>query len=213
MSTPRKASRRGKTSKTSKGAATTRRTKRTTRARRPPSRPSDEADRQQLRMAKREGKAYGTSLRYMVDEVADAGDTRRAGNYVVGFAQEKAEGMYHLHAPGHLMWMEPGKAENCHLEISVTDATDGRFIPYLDITALLVAADGTQVGPVKIPFVWHPGLYHYGKNLTVPGSGRYALHVRVEPPRFHRHDKVNGRRYADVVDVEFANVKIKTGRE
>ncbi|HEX5580732.1 MAG TPA: iron transporter [Gemmatimonadaceae bacterium] len=178
----------------------------------PPSRPSDEADRRQLAMAKEEGDAYQRSLRYMIDEVADVGGHQRAGDYVVGFAQERAEGMWHLHH-GRLEWHEPAGDENCHLEVAVTDATDGRFVPYLDVQATLVAKDGTEIGPFEVPFVWHPGLYHYGRNIAVPGDGAYTLKVRIAPPTFHRHDEVNGKRYAEEVRVEFPDVRIMTGRE
>lgn len=183
----------------------------------PPERPSDEGDKQQLELARKEGAAYHAELRYMVEQVADTGGEQRAGDFVVGFAQEKAEGMYHLRGPGRLEWMEPDAAENCHLEISVRDAGDDRFVPYLAIRATLTAEDGPQagahVGPVDVPFLWHPGLYHYGKNLEVPGDGRYTLHVEIAPPTFSRHDKVNGKRYAESVTAEFRGVQIKTGRE
>lgn len=178
----------------------------------PPERPSREADKQQLDLARREGEAYAAELQYMVKEVADTGDQKRAGDYVVAFAQEKAEGMYHPDGNGGLEWMEPGEGENCHLEVSVSDAGDGRFIPYLSIQASLTSSDGTRIGPFEVPFLWHPGLYHYGKNIALPGDGSYSINIRVAPPTFARHDRTNGRRYAQPVSVDFENVKIRTGR-
>ncbi len=180
--------------------------------RKPPERRSDEADKNQLRMAKAEGAAYQKSLAYMAKDVADAGGKKRAGDYIVGYAQERAEGMYALSGDGTLKWSKPD-GKNCHLEISVSDAGDKRFIPYLDIKATLTGPDGKTIGPLRIPFVWHPGLYHYGRNITVPGDGKYALKVDIAPPKFMRHDKVNGKRYADAVSVEFKNVPIRTGKE
>jgi hypothetical protein len=178
----------------------------------PPREPSDEADRKQLDMAKAEGDAYQRSLRYMAEEVADSGGRQAAGDYIVAYAQERAEGMYMLRGEGKLEWTEPER-ENCHLEISVSDAADGRFIPYLKIEASLTAESGVTVGPFEVPFVWHPGLYHYGRNIEVPGDGRYTLQVRIAPPDFMRHDEVNGRRYASAVEVTFKDVAVKTGRE
>lgn len=178
----------------------------------PPEQPSDEADAKQLAMARREGDAYHASLRYMAEEVADTGGMQRVGDYIVAFAQERAEGMYHLRREGELEWVEP-EGENCHLEISVSDAADRRFVPYLEITATLEGPNGETVGPVEVPFVWHPGLYHYGRNLKVPGDGRYTLRVRIAAPSFMRHDKTNGRRYAGTVEAVFRDVMIKTGRE
>lgn len=95
----------------------------------------------------------------------------------------------------------------------MSDAADGRFIPYLTIYATLTPRGGEAVGPTEIPFVWHPGVYHYGKNLKVPGDGRYTLHIRIEPPTFMCHDEVNGKRYAETVEVTFENVNIETGQE
>ncbi|MGD9508417.1 MAG: iron transporter [Geminicoccaceae bacterium] len=175
-------------------------------------RPSGEADRRQLELAAEEGDAYQRALTYMVEKVADTGGRKEAGQYIVGFAQERAEGMYHLRGEDDLQWVEPGD-ENCHLEIAVCDAGDRRFIPGLEIEAMLTAADGTRIGPFEVPFLWHPGLYHYGRNVEVPGDGHYTLTVKIAPPRFMRHDRANGRRYARTVEVTFENVRITTGKE
>ncbi|WP_417309872.1 iron transporter [Devosia sp.] len=174
-------------------------------------RPSDEADIKQLQMAKDEGAAYQRSLSYMVEQVADNGAKTTEGDYLIGIAQERAEGMYHLEG-GELVWREPDE-ENCHLEVSVADAGDHRFIPALDITATMTSPDGEEIGPVTVPFLWHPGLYHYGINLKVPGDGRYTVRVKIAPPSFMRHDKKNGKRFADPVEVEFTDFEITTGQE
>lgn len=184
----------------------------TTSARKPPEKPSDEADRHQIAMAKKEGAAYHASLKYMAEEVADSGGMKRAGDYIVAYAQERAEGMYMLKGEGKLEWDAPTD-ENCHLEISVSDAGDQRFIPYLEIMATLTPEDGKAVGPFEVPFVWHPGLYHYGTNIKVPGDGNYKLDITIKPPTFMRHDEVNGKRYAKTVEVTFEKVAIKTGQE
>jgi hypothetical protein len=173
--------------------------------------PSDEADARQLKMALREGDAYRASLDYMATKVADNGATKETGDYLVGIAQERAEGMYHLMG-GKLVWHEAGD-DNCHLEVSVSDRADHRFIPALAVTATLTARDGTVVGPVEVPFLWHPGLYHYGINLKLPGDGKYDVAVHIEPPTFMRHDKINGKRYAKAVDVTFKRFEITTGKE
>jgi hypothetical protein len=181
-----------------------------TPARRPPARQSDEADSTQLRQARAEGAAYLKAVEYMASEVADGGGTARAGDYLVGWAQERAEGMYHL-MDGKLVWMDPAEGENCHIEITVMDAADRRFIPYLDIEARLSRA-GHSVR-VRPHFLWHPGLYHYGANITLPGAGTYDLEVHIAAPKFHRHDKINGKRYAEDVQVTFRGIEITTGRE
>lgn len=178
----------------------------------PPQKPSDEADQNQLDMAQKEGEAYQASLEYMANEVADNGATKQEGDYIVGLAQERAEGMYMLEEPGKLSWKEPGD-KNCHIEVSVSDRADKRFIPGLSIKATLESAEGKKIGPFKVPFLWHPGLYHYGANIKVPGDGKYTVTVEIAPPDFMRHDKINGQRYKDAVTVEFKNFAVKAGQE
>jgi uncharacterized protein involved in high-affinity Fe2+ transport len=175
--------------------------------------PSDEVDERQLELAAAEGEAYQRSLRYMAEEVAHTGAMTVAGDVQVAIAQEEAEGMYHLRDDGDLEWVEPDEDDNCHLEVAVSDAADGRFVPQLDVEATLVHASGEEVGPVEVPYVWHPGLHHYGVNLSIPDDGTYTVKVHVEPPTFHRHDETNGDRYGEAVDVAFEDVDVKTGRD
>ena len=177
----------------------------------PPAEPSDEADETQLEMAKAEGEAYLKSLEYMANEVAHSGDMKRAGDYIVAFAQEEAEGMYHMR-DGELEWVEPDE-ENCHFEVAVLDATDHRFVPYLAIELTVEDGEGNTVGTREMPFVWHPGLFHYGANWKVPGDGIYTLKIHIDAPDFMRHDETNGKRYAQAVDVEFHEVSVDTGQD
>jgi hypothetical protein len=174
-------------------------------------RASDEATKEQLQMAKEQGDALGKALHHMVSQEADDGAEKAAGDYVVGYAVEKAEGMYQL-VNGELVWQEPGD-KNVHLEVSVRDGADGRFIPNLNVQARLIDSSGNDVGLHRQPYTWHPWLYHYGRNWKVPGDGTYGLNVRVEAPDFPRHDKKNGRRFVEDVEVEFSDVKIKTGQK
>ncbi len=173
--------------------------------------PSKEVDKRQLQLARDEGDAYQKSLAYMIEQVANTGNKKHVGDYIVGIAQEAAEGMYHLRSTGELAWEEPDD-ENCHIEVSVSDASDHRFIPGLDIEATLISEDGETIGPFPVPFLWHPGLYHYGANVTVPGEGTYTARVAIAPARFARHDKTNGNRFADPVEVEFSGLPIKVGQ-
>jgi hypothetical protein len=177
----------------------------------PPAKRSEEADYIQLMLAQEEGNAYARSLEHMVREVAHTGDTKKCGDFIIGFAQEKAEGLYRL-CDGKLEWTEPKEGENCHFEVSVIDATDHRFIPNLDVTLTVVDSREIALGSRKMPFLWHPGLYHYGCNWSLPRDGRYSLQIHVAAPTFPRHDKRNGCRYAKPADVSFDNVEVKTGR-
>jgi hypothetical protein len=173
-------------------------------------RPSDEINQEQIQLAKAQGQAFQRAVDNMTQQEAH-GAEQPAGDYLIGYAQESAEGMYHLR-DGKLEWMEP-QDENCHLEVLVRSAADGRFVPGLTVYATLLDSSGTEIGTHQQPFLWHPWLYHYGRNWRVPGDGSYTLRVRVEAPDFMRHDKVNGTVFAEPAEVEFRNVMIKTGQK
>ena len=180
--------------------------------RNPPMKPdTSEASARQLELAREQGQAYGRALVHMTDEVADDGGEQAAGEYLVGYAVEEAEGMYHW-VDGDLQWHGPGE-DNAHLEVTVRDAGDGRFVPGARVTVTVVDASGNEVGSHEHPLLWHPMLYHYGRNWRLPEDGEYTLRIRVDPPTFHRHDEVNGHRFTDPVDVEFTGVSIELGRE
>lgn len=176
----------------------------------PPMEPdTSEASARQLELAREQGEAYGRALEHMTNEVAHDGGEQEAGHCRVGYAVEEAEGMYEW-ADGELVWRDPD-GENVHVEVSVRDAGDGRFVPGVHVLATLIDPDGEEVGTHEQPLLWHPMIYHYGRNWTVPADGRYTLRVRVEPPTFMRHDEVNGKRFTDPVEVEFQGVGIERG--
>jgi hypothetical protein len=155
---------------------------------RPKLKVSEEGDAKGLRLGRAEGAAYGRTLKHMTGDVAEAGDAVRHGDYIIGYAVEKAEGMYMPGRTGRLKWMEP-KAANAHIEVSVRDAADGRFIPVLDVTVTVTNSGGKKIGKHKEPLVWHPYLYHYGRNWRLPGDGRYSLRIQFPAPKFHRHEE------------------------
>lgn len=172
---------------------------------------TSEADRTQLALARAQGEAYGRALTHMVENVAEGGGTQEASDYLVGYAVEEAEGMYEWRGD-ELTWREPGE-ENLHVEVSVRDRSDGRFVPGVRVTATLTAPDGTRVGPTDLPLLWHPMIYHYGRNVRVPADGDYELAVHLDPPTFMRHDEVNGRRFEGPVDVTFHGVAVRRGQD
>lgn len=178
---------------------------------RPPMKSSDEATTKELEMARKQGEVLGEALDHMVGEVANDGQEKIVGDYRVSYAVEEAEGLYHMEN-GELVWQEPEK-ENVHVEVGVRDASDGRFIPNLNVHVRLINSNGDDIGYHRQPFLWHPWLYHYGRNWHVPKDGDYRMHIHIEAPDFPRHDKKNGKRFAEDVDVEFATVKIKTGQD
>jgi hypothetical protein len=172
---------------------------------------TSEATKPQLERAVAQGKAYRAALDYMANEVAKDGGVQPAGEYLVGYAVEDAEGMYHF-ADGELTWHNPTD-ENVHVEVVVCDAADGRFVPAVTVHATLITPSGEELGPYEQVLVWHPMLYHYARNWRVPEDGEYRLRVHIDPPTFMRHDEVNGRRFEKPVDVEFTGVTIERGAE
>lgn len=182
-----------------------------TGSRRPPEQVSDEASVQGLKLAKAQGEALQQAINHMVKRVADDGAETTVGDYRIGYAVESAEGLYYKRN-GSLEWVEP-QEENTHIEVAVRDGADGRFVPGLTVYATLIDSNGNEIGTHQQPFLWHPWLYHYGRNWKVPGDGTYTLRIHVEPPEFPRHDKENGQRYLKPVEAEFTGVKIKTGKK
>jgi uncharacterized protein involved in high-affinity Fe2+ transport len=124
---------------------------------------------------------------------------------------EEAEGMYEW-VDGELVWRDPN-GKNLHVEVAVRDAADGRFVPGVRVLATLIDPDGNEVGTHEQPLLWHPMIYHYGRNWTLPADGDYTLRVRVEPPTFMRHDEVNGKRFTEPVEVEFTGVRVQRGSD
>jgi len=186
-------------------------TERSTPAVRPPMRKSNEAEPDQLTAARTQGDAYGAALDAMAEE--DGAALTRAGNFVVALVNEQAEGMY---APAGkdagLVWREAPEEANAHIEVAVADGADGRFVPGLDVTVTVVDGD-RELFSERAPFLWHPFLHHYGFNAKVPGEGPFTVRVHIDPPSWMRHDPVNGKRYAEPVGVEFADVSFEPGRK
>ena len=172
---------------------------------------SDESTLTEIGVGKAEGAAYAGALKYLTTMEASDSGQQEIGDYLIAYSIENAEGLYHMES-GQLVWHEP-KEENCHLEIAVCNAADGRFLPGLKVHAKLTeSATGKSIGDYELPFLWHPWVYHYGKNLAIPRDEKYKLNVHVDAPDFARHDRVNGRRFHDALDATF-EITIKTGRK
>ncbi len=178
----------------------------------PPRQQTDEASERGLELAREAGDAYRRMVDYFIENVATSGARQRAGDYVIGVAVEEAEPLWQM-LGGKLELREPMTDANAHLEVVVMDGADGRFVPALDVNVTLIDGSGSTLGTYELPFLWHPTMYHYGRSVHVPDAGTYTLRVHVEAPRFPRHDKVNGRRYADAVTCEFPDIRIEPGRK
>ncbi len=132
----------------------------------PPMDPNtSEATSKQLEHAIKQGEAYGNALHYMTGTAAQDAGEQQAGHYLIGYAVEEAEGMYEW-VECELVWRAPGEDEILHVEVSVRDAGDGRFMPSVKVFVTLTSPDGNEIGPHEQPLLWHPMIYHYGRNCT-----------------------------------------------
>ena len=175
----------------------------------PPAQASNEASTDQLAVARAEGDAYAEALKSMA--VEDGAALERAGDYLVAFVNEEAEGMYER-TGDQLVWREAAERATTHLEVAVADGADGRFVPGLGVH-IDVESEGVKLISADLPFLWHPFLYHYGVNAQLPGTGPYNVTVTISAPDFMRHDPVNGRRYAEPVTARFPEVEFASGRK
>jgi hypothetical protein len=158
------------------------------------------------------GSAFRRSVDHFLENVAQSGAKTTVGDFEVAVAAEDAEPLLQPDG-GSLRVVEPHDGENAHLEVVVMDADDGRFVPELDVTATLTSG-GNAVGTWRLPFLWHPTMYHYGRNVAIPNpGGTYDLLVEIAPASFGRHDKVNGRRFATAQKVSFDGLRIEGGRK
>lgn len=178
----------------------------------PPRRATDEASKEGLRLAQEAGDAYHRMVEYFVNNVATAGEMQRAGDYLVGVATEEAEPLWHL-LGGRLELKEPAAGMNAHLEVVVMDAADHRFVPELTVDVTVATPSGDEVGTYRLPFLWHPTMYHYGRSIHIEEGGEYDLTVSIAAPTFGRHDKTNGRRYAEPKSITFAGIRLEPGRK
>lgn len=172
---------------------------------------SEEADSTGLDLGRKQGEALKNTLLHMTRDIAEGGNEKRSGEYLVALAFEQAEGMYERRG-NDLEWVPP-KDENLHIEILVRDPADGRFIPGLKVTVTVLDRDGKEVGTHEQPLLWHPYLYHYGRNWTVPDRQPFTVRARIDPPDFPRHDKANGRRFVNGTEVEFTGVTAELGQD
>ena len=162
-------------------------------------------------LALKQGKAYEDALNYMKG-LTNASSTE-TGDYIVTFAAEGAEGMYLMQRNLGLRWIIPNEKENQHLEIAVQDKLDLRFIPELDVKIFLKDKNRKIVSSKKLPFLWHPFLYHYGANVSIPKEGKYDVRVFISGAKFGRHDENKGRKYEKDIKVSIGSVFLKPGKK
>lgn len=158
-----------------------------------------------------QGKAYQDALNMMKDTV-QSHKSYENNDMIVTLACEEAEGLYVPASSEELKWKIPASKSNLHVEIIVQDTLDRRFIPNLDITLRIIDSNKSK-DTYKLPFLWHPFLFHYGKNIEIPGEGKYSFEVMIKQPTFGRHDEIRGNRYAQDTSIQFDDLYLKPGRK
>ncbi len=169
---------------------------------------------QQQTMAAKAGEAYSNTLQAMYKQANDGSDTI-SGDYFMAYAIEYSEGYWYV-KDDKLIYKtdnEMSAEHNGHVEVSVRDAKTKRFMHDLNVTASLYEPDGSRIGTQKEMFMWHPWLYHYGKNWRVPKGNTYRLAVHIDPPAYRRYGQTTGNQFSHPLDMTFNNVLIKTGQK
>lgn len=168
----------------------------------------------QQSLARAQGMAIERALDAMSNGVAVDGGETRAGDYLIDYAVEYAEGLW-CSAHGELTYrseVNQSAERNAHVEVAVRDAATGRLLPNVGVTATL-SRGGEIVGTRRQALMWHPWLHHYGENWRVPGSGKYELDVRVEPASC-TDSSGNARLVPSApLQAHFEGVEIRTGQK
>lgn len=134
---------------------------------------SEEANEKQLQLANAQGDAYQYALQEMAFREADDGRQKQVGDYMIAYAIEEAEGMY-MPTDSGLEWHNPAD-ENAHIEISVSDAADGRFVPYLTVKVTLF--DMTRIKSLVRTSSPLCGIRGY---IITVGTGKYLHQVSID---------------------------------
>lgn len=82
------------------------------------------------------------------------------------------------------------------------------FIPGLKVHVRVIDGDGQTRADATLPFLWHPWLYHYGSNFTLPMGSTVTVEIQIDAPEFPRHDEKNGKRFTEDLFVRFEDVEL-----
>lgn len=165
-------------------------------------------------LARQLGASIQQALATMLGKVAMDGAETRKGEYLVDYAVEYAEGLWQM-KDGKLRYdtkVEQSAEQNAHVEVALRDPQTGRMLMGVPVHATLYR-DGRTTGSHEVGFIWHPWLYHYGRNWRVPETGNYRLRVQADIPPWRRYGREAGRRFTQPVEVEFDDVNVQTGQK
>lgn len=163
------------------------------------------------KLAGDQGRAYDAALKTLLAE--DPHMQSRTDDFIITASFEPAEGLYTLRTDGTLAWEEPPPGANQHLEVVAQDRQDKRFVPGLDVSMKIFDVSHRFVGEKKLVYLWHPFVYHYGADATIPDEGDYNIEVAVAKARFPRHDELRGKRYQQNLTISMGRIHLTPGRK
>lgn len=164
--------------------------------------------RQAVAIARAEGDAIDRPLTEMLRSAAVSGSQVRSGDYKVAVTIQTARGTWVVR-DGDLDYESPNNniGPIAHLDVSIRDATTGRFVPGLKVRATVLDSHKREIDTYPMPFTWHPWTNHYGLNIPVPGKGRYTVRIRADAPAFRRYGSTALKKFNKAVDVTVRNVR------
>lgn len=141
---------------------------------------SSEGAQLEWHLAREQGDAYGDALQHATRLAAGDSGECRTGDYWITYLVDAPRRIY-TWADGRPLWHEPEGAD-LYVGIAVRDATDGRFVPAMNVGVTLIDGAGRVVGAGEHSLLWDPLAHQYGRNWHVEGEGPHSMRVRVEPP-------------------------------
>ncbi len=136
--------------------------------------------------------------------VSPAGKEDLVGTKVIG--DMKIE--FYMEHPKKGMVTTSGKkmatmnpAPTHHPEVKVFDAETGKFIPYLNVEAVFVNLTGDRILQIGIPAMLG-SYFHYGRNASLPGKGKYKVFVKITPQELMRYEQM-ANKWATPTTVSF----------
>lgn len=167
-----------------------------------------------LELARRQGASQRRALGTMLSGVAVDGQITQVADYWVACAVEYAEGFWY-EKRGQLAYdtgAEESAEHNAHVEVAVADAVTGRLLTDIAVSATLLLGEHS-LGTRQQALMWHPWLYHYGRNWRVPRSSNYRLRVELGPTRCVQRFGNPRQQNTQPIFVEFNPVRIKAGEK
>lgn len=166
----------------------------------PPAVASNEADADQLGLARDQGQAEAAAIDWIRGH-ATLGGEAQAGEFRIVWVLIPPEGDYELRGTD-LQWHPPHLA-SAHLRVFVLDGADGRLVPDLVVRATLHDGAQAEVAQYSLPYGRYPLADAYGENVRLP-AGDYSLTLSIAPYAGRRHDPKNGQRFTQPVTADFA---------